>query len=99
MRDIERSIARHLMELHGVKNINRKKFRRKAKSGKIKTFQDLQDKMNEGKKVSFFALHWKEYLDPESSYRKDMERQLKRDALLQTKKYGKPVTAPWPVPR
>lgn len=49
--------------------------------------------------VSFFSLHWKEYLDPESKYRKDLEHQLKREALRQTRAYGKPVTAPWPVPR
>ena len=96
MRDIKRSIARHLMEMHGVEKINKKNRWKPSKAGNEKsTFQQ----QNDGKMVSFFSLHWKEYLDPESKYRKDLEHQLKREALRQTRAYGKLVTAPWPVPR
>ncbi len=92
MREIKRRIARHLMEMHGVEQINRKKYQdRRGTQNKAKP--------DGGRKVSFFALHWREYLDPESGYRKDLERQLKRQAALQSRAGGKPVQAPWPVPR
>lgn len=49
-RQIKRSIARHLMQMHGVTQINKKQFTRPAKGR-----DPLQ--RNNGKKVSFFALH------------------------------------------
>ena len=93
MRDIKRSIARHLMEMHGIDQINKKKHWKPTNKGGSKFQQQ-----NDGKMVSFFSLHWKEYLDPESKLRKSLEAGLKRDALRQTRAYGKLVTAPWPVP-
>lgn len=99
MRDIKRSIARHLMEMHGVEKINKKNRWKPVKAGKAGNEKSTFQQQNDGKMVSFFSLHWKEYLDPESKYRKDLERQLKREAIRQTRAYGKPVTAPWPVPR
>lgn len=88
MREIKRQIARHLMEMHGVEQINKKKY------------QDKRSKNpDSARKVSFFALHWKEYLDPESGYRKDLERQLKRQVARQSLAGRKQLTAPWPVPR
>ena len=57
MREIRRQIARHLMEMHGVEQINRKKYQEKrSKAG--------QAKPDSVRKVSFFALHWREYLEP-----------------------------------
>ena len=85
-RQIKRSIARHLMEMHGITQINKKQFTRPAKRRGL--FQK-----NYGKKVSFFALHWRDYLNPASAYRKSLEAQLKREA----RRHG--GKAPWPVPR
>lgn len=96
MRELKRSIARHLMEMHGIDQINKKKHWKPTNTGKNKSQYQHQ---NDGKMVSFFSLHWKEYLDPESRQRKALEAGLKRDALRQARAYGKRVTAPWPVPR
>lgn len=96
MRSLRRSIARHLMEMHGVDQINKKKHWKSNRTGRRKS---LYQKQNDGKMVSFFSLHWKEYLDPESNYRKDLERQLKLEAIRQTRACSKPVKASWPVPR
>lgn len=96
IRSLERSIARHLMELHGVDQINKKKHWKPNRTGGRRS---LYQKQNDGKMVSFFSLHWKEYLDPESKLRKNLESGLKREAIRQTRAYGKPVKAPWPVPR
>jgi len=96
MRDIERNIARHLMEMHGMKKINKKNRWKPSNSKKNKS---LYQQQNDGKMVSFFSLHWKEYLDPQSKYRKALESELKREAIRQSRAYGKPVKAPWPVPR
>lgn len=87
MRELKRSIARHLMEMHEVTNINKKKFNRPSKD----------PEKNDTRKVSFFALHWREYLDPKSKYRKSLEGSLRRSAALQSRKYNKRVIAPWPV--
>ena len=95
MRDIKRNIARHLMEMHGMKQINKKNRWKPTNTGKNKSQYQQQ---NSGKMVSLFSLHWKEYLDPESKLRKSLEAGLKREALRQTRAYGKLVTAPWPVP-
>ena len=85
-RQIKRSIARYLMEMHGITQINKKQFTQPAK-------QLNPRQRNDGKKVSFFALHWRDYLDPTSAYRKNLEAQLKREARRHGNK------APWPVPR
>ena len=85
MRSLKRSIARHLVEMHGVQQINKKRINKSVKG--------------KSKKVSFFSLHWREYLDPTSKYRKSLANQLKRDAVIQTCRYGKRVSPSWPVPR
>ena len=50
MRGIKRSIARHLMEMHGMTQINKKQYFKPTK--RLNPFQK-----NDGRKVSFFALH------------------------------------------
>ena len=92
MRELKRSIARHLMEMHGVEKINKKQFEPRARNGE-------QKQPNSGKKVSFFSMHWKEYLDPASDYRKALEKKLRYDANKQSLVTGKTVRAAWPVPR
>ena len=89
MRDIKRRIARHLMELHGVEQINKKKYIQRARDGQADGVR----------KKSFFALHWREYLDPVSDYRKDLENKLKRAANKRGLATGKDVEPAWPVPR
>ncbi|MBO7385658.1 MAG: hypothetical protein J6U63_04900 [Clostridia bacterium] len=96
MRELKRSIARHMMELHGIDKINKKKHWKPAKRGK---HSSEYQKQNDGRMVSFFSLHWKEYLDPESKLRKNLENGLKREAIRQSRAYGKPVQPQWPVPR
>ena len=93
MRDIKRRIARHLMEMHGVEKINRKQYiPRVNKSGGGKPPVTIR-------KQSFFALHWREYLDPASDYRKDLENKLKRAANWRSLATGKHVEPAWPVQR
>lgn len=94
MRELKRSIARHLMEMHGVTQINKKNHWRPNKKG-----QSAFEQQNSGKKVSFFALHWKDYLNPDSLYRKDLEWKLKLKAARQSRVRGRDVQNPWPVPR
>lgn len=67
MRELKRSIARHMMELHGVEQINKQKYTRPVKEGEI----------DRGKKTSYFALHWKNYLNPASPERKDLHKKLR----------------------
>lgn len=62
MRELKRSIARNLMKMHGIEQINKKKF---LVSG-AKT------------KRSYFSLHWRDYLNPESEQRKDLRKKLER---------------------
>lgn len=96
MRELKRSIARHLMQMHGMTQINKKKhWKPTSTGGRRSTFQQ----QNDGKMVSFFSLHWKEYIDPKSNFRRSLETRLKRDALRRARALGKPVEAPWPVPR
>lgn len=96
MRELKRSIARHLMEMHGMTQINKKQHWKPTSTGGRKSqFQQH----NDGRMVSFFSLHWKEYLNPESKLRKSLESGLKRDAIRKSRLYGKPFKAPWPVPR
>lgn len=64
MRELERSVARTLMNIHGIKQINKKKFQEEDR----------------GKK-SYFALHWRDYLNPKSDQRKDLRRRLERAAI------------------
>lgn len=52
MRELKRSIARYLMQLDGIEKINKRRF----------TIDDPKHPNND-KKVSFFSLHWKEYMN------------------------------------
>ena len=52
MREIKRKIARHMMELAGIEHINLKM-----------TTVDARGKVE---KHSYFAKHWKAYMDPGS---------------------------------
>ena len=83
IRSLKRSIARHIMEIDGAYQINKKKYQRPK--GK-----NLAE-------VSFFSLHWKDYLNPNSVYRKNLTNRLLREAARQTRAYGKLVRAPWPA--
>ena len=50
------------------------------------------------KKKSYFALHWKAYLDPESDERKALHAKLKREfALARRKAPTKRMIQPWPL--
>ena len=71
MRELRRSIARNLMEMHGIEQINKKKF--------------SVPFVRNSKKRSYFSLHWRDYLNPESDQRKDLRKKLERRAVL----YGK----------
>ena len=85
-RELKRSIARRMMEIHGVKRINKKNridYRKESKDNP--------------KKVSFFSLHWKEYLDPESEYRKDLANKLKTMTARYNRANGTHFYPPWPV--
>lgn len=69
MRELKRSIARNLMKMHGVEQINKKKFLLPGSK----------------KKRSYFSLHWKDYLNPESEQRKDLRKKIERAAALRRK--------------
>ena len=86
MREIKRNIARHMMEVAGVKQKNKRN-----KENPMKT-----DKWGVPIKTSYFALHWKEYLNPNSSYRKALERQQLSMAARLYRRVYKPVRAAWP---
>lgn len=86
MREIKRNIARHMMEVAGVKQINKR-----DKENPMKT-----NKWGVPLKTSYFALHWKEYLDPKSSFRKSLEQQQLSQAARLYRRTYKPVRAAWP---
>lgn len=64
MRELKRSIARHLMQLHGVTQINKRQF----------TETDAKGVPH---KRSYFSRHWREYLDPESKLNNRVRRMAK----------------------
>lgn len=86
MRELKRSIARHLMDVAGVRQKNKRN-----KENPLKT-----DKWGAPIKTSYFALHWQEYLDPQSPYRKALEREQYRQAARFYQRFKKPVRAAWP---
>ena len=88
MRELKRSIARHLMEMNGIAQINKRN-----KENLMKT-----DKWGTPIKTSYFALHWREYLDPKSPYRKSLENKLRAHAARQSNMAGKRIMPGWPVP-
>lgn len=87
MRELKRSIARYLMELNGVKRLNKR-----DKENPLKT-----DKFGVPLKTSYFALHWREYLDPLSAYRRELEAKQIRHARAMTIRYKKPFPVAWPA--
>ena len=93
MRSMKRRLARHMMELNGIEQINKKKFEpRSTKEG-----HDVEAMPGPGKKASYFANHWRDYLDPESAERKALHAKLLRDAAREKRKDPKkPVLRPWP---
>ena len=62
MRELKRSIARNLMKMHGVEQINKKKFL--VPGSRVKR--------------SYFSLHWRDYLNPKSEQRKDLRKKAER---------------------
>lgn len=69
MRELKHSVARNLMKMHGAEQINKKKFLLPGSK----------------KKRSYFSLHWRDYLNPESEQRKDLRKKIKRAAALRRK--------------
>ena len=69
MRELKRSIARNLMKMHGVDQINKKKFLIPGSNTKR----------------SYFSLHWRDYLNSESEQRKDLRKKIKRVEALRRK--------------
>lgn len=59
MRELKRSVARHLMDLYGIKQVNRKKYSETRKDGVVV-------------KRSYFAKNWRKFLDPESDLHKSL---------------------------
>lgn len=95
MRSMKRQMARHMMELAGVRRINEKKSSLDMETGKVV-------------KASYFAKHWKAYMDPESDERKALASILKaRHARDQRRANAarKPgqryvwLPPPWPLTR
>jgi len=86
MRELKRNIARHMMEVAGVKQKNKRN-----KENPMKT-----DKWGVPMKTSYFALHWKEWLDPKSSFRKSLEREQLGQAARLYRRVYQPVRAAWP---
>lgn len=64
MRELKRGVARTLMNIHGIRQINKKKFQEEDKG-----------------KRSYFAIHWRDYLNPKSDQRKDLRWRLERAAI------------------
>ena len=60
MRELKRSVARHLMEMHGISQINKKKFMVPGSRTKR----------------SYFSMHWRDYLNPKSEQRKYLRKRL-----------------------
>ena len=85
MREIKRKIARHMMELAGIEHINRKM-----------TTVDARGKVE---KHSYFAKHWKAYMDPGSDERKTLHAKLraKEARRKQLDPTYRPVLKPWPL--
>lgn len=92
---MKRQMARHMMELAGVRRIKKRKSHIDAETGKVV-------------KTSYFASHWKAYMDPESDERKALARVLKaRHARDQkranaARKQGEravKLPPPWPLTR
>lgn len=78
MRSMRRQIARHIMELAKIEKINKKRF----DVGIGKPEKPGQAIASAAKKKSYFALHWKAYLDPESDERKALHAKLRREFAM-----------------
>lgn len=66
MRELKRSIARHLMKLDGIEHMNKKLYMVHDKNGNTT-----------GKRQSFFARHWREYLNLKHPLRQRVARKMK----------------------
>jgi hypothetical protein len=62
MRELKRSVARNLMKMHGIEQINKKKFLIPGSKAKR----------------SYFSMYWRDYLNPESEQRKDLRKKAER---------------------
>lgn len=99
MRALKRSIARHMMELAEIEQINKKKYEQKI----VMTGNARKDIARAAKKKSYFALKWKAYMDPDSDERKALHNKLRREAMIEKarnpdKKPGYwPYLGPWPI--
>lgn len=91
---MERQIARHMMELADIDQINKKKFKAPNKKAK-----GLRLKPDDGRKTSYFALHWRAYLDPESNERKALHSKLLREFEMELRKKPTRRIKPTRVPR
>lgn len=65
MRELKRSIARHLMKRHGIEKINKKRFLVVNKDGSTT-----------GKRQSYFARYWRDYVDPNNRKHKRAVREM-----------------------
>lgn len=72
MRELKRSIARNLMKMHGIEQINKKKFL----------------VPNSKAKRSYFSMYWRDYLNPESEQRKDLRKKIRRAAAALRRRVG-----------
>ena len=67
MRDLKRSIARAMMESQGIPRINKKRPVQKGDKVEYK---------------SFFAQHWREFLDPNSKWNKRSKAMKRRKKVF-----------------
>lgn len=80
-------LARHMMELNGIEQINKKKIEARRMVRGIET----------PAKTSYFAKHWRDYLDPESKERKALHAKLMLEAARAKRREPKKlVLRPWP---
>ena len=81
---MKRQLARHMMELAGIEKKNKKRITVNEETGE---------------KASYFAIHWRAYLDPRSEEREALHKKILGDFNREMKKNPRkgPVMTPWPV--
>lgn len=67
MRKLKRSIARNMMQLAGIERINKKNRAVFDKNGK-----------DTGKRVSYFSLHWRDFVEPSKTLSRKINKASKR---------------------
>jgi len=86
MRELKRNIARHMMEMNGITQINKKRFDKRDANGNLIG------------RESYFSRNWKKYLDPESDVRKVLHNKLRRAEADYMRRYQKPIRVhTWPL--